>query len=292
MKSKIFASAITVFVVILLVLSGPVDAFTFSLHVNKQTPKQGEDVEFIVEIDIDSDELLPVKSIALELTGPKNSFCEFLPNGAILSGCDQMEIQKIQAKDYGYGYGYAVYENISYNFGYGYGYTKGKLKYKITLDTDNYPLGDYETKIILETSSNSFEKQGKTITIVEEPSTSKNKDKSGSGCTTKWICTDWSDCVDGTKVRECYKETSYCYAGEKPETIKACSNEFQNLSGTLNKNQDRPIKIDYKEERSPYSKITGAVTGLIGKAGIVGVVIFIGLVAGLSIFVYLVRKRR
>jgi hypothetical protein len=46
----------------------------------------------------------------------------------------------------------------------------------------------------------------------------------GGGCITKWVCDDWSQCINGEQKRVCAKESSVCYASEKdrPSETQSC----------------------------------------------------------------------
>ncbi len=46
-------------------------------------------------------------------------------------------------------------------------------------------------------------------------------------CFTDWVCTEWSECVDGFETRECVKENERCMlrSDDKPEEIRECEVE-------------------------------------------------------------------
>jgi len=138
-KAKILAGIITLGVMLMLIISGPVNAFDLKLTANKDTVTKGSSIKFTVSVDIKSNERLDIDYLKLIIDGPTSKTCKFSVDGEKISGCSGItKIKLIQnTATYGYGYGY----------GYGGGYTDGKLVYKITLDTDKYSKGDYETKL-------------------------------------------------------------------------------------------------------------------------------------------------
>jgi len=137
MKTKIFAGMITFGVMLMLIISGPVNAFDLELTANKHTVTKGSSIKFTVSVDIKSNERLNIDYLKLIINGPTSKTCKFSVDGEKISGCSGITKIELISNTATYGYGY----------GYGWGYTDGKLVYKITLDTDKYSKGDYETKL-------------------------------------------------------------------------------------------------------------------------------------------------
>lgn len=167
---KSFSIIITLFVLGLLVLSGPAQAFTIGLIILEDVIVKGETTSFTGEIEINSDENLPVDNLILKLDGDLSGGeivnCLFSPNGTEISGCKGLLIDYLGNASFEYGNGYGYY-GYGYNFGYGYGFTNGKLMYNFTLNTTDYALGNYTTKLTANIGSNSFSNTGDNIIIGE-----------------------------------------------------------------------------------------------------------------------------
>jgi len=159
---------ITAFVILLLVFSGPAEAFSISLDIPDTSTEKGGINVFTGEVNIQSGENLPIEYLELQLDGPESVNCKFNVNGSIISGCKGIAIQQISTTGYGYGYGYGEY-GYGYSFGYGYGYTQGKLKYEFTLNTSDYATGDYDTGLNVIVDGKTFSESGDAITISEPP---------------------------------------------------------------------------------------------------------------------------
>ncbi|MEK6859537.1 MAG: hypothetical protein AABX54_01855 [Nanoarchaeota archaeon] len=169
--SKIISIIISIFVLVMIIISGPAEAFTLNLNSNKTSVLKGEKIIFTASVDINSNERLPVDKLILELTevsGIENVSCEFNVNASIISGCKGIKIKRLNSSSFGYGYQQGEYSNYGYDFGYGYGYETGKLSYEITLSTENYIAGKYNTNLKTFIGENVFEKKGEDIFIVQE----------------------------------------------------------------------------------------------------------------------------
>ena len=65
---KSISFLVTLFVLSLLILSGPAEAFTLSIDISNSVVEVGEDeVSFLVSLNIDTDERLPVEYLNLEI---------------------------------------------------------------------------------------------------------------------------------------------------------------------------------------------------------------------------------
>lgn len=163
-KAKILSLMVTIAILALLVLTGPVKAFMLGLIISNTEPIKGELVYFTATIEIKNTERLPISNLSLGLQGPLNVSCIFYPNGSIISGCQGISIQQLSGSNFSYGSGYGYY-GYGYNFGYGYGFTGGNLSYNITLNTTDYLYGLYKTKLIANIGNKTFSGQGQDLLI-------------------------------------------------------------------------------------------------------------------------------
>ncbi len=167
-KTKILSGIITLSVLGLLLLSGPVNAFQIILNnFNSNGYDRGDYVSTIAQVKITSNERINPALMTFNLTIDGTTRCSFYANGTEIAGCSDKNITidlldsstsydlgyGYQA-DYGYGYGYN-YGEEAYGYGYGeYGYTQGyndgNFTYNITFDTSRLNIGN--NTIRLETS--------------------------------------------------------------------------------------------------------------------------------------------
>ena len=98
--------------------------------------------------------------------------------------------------------------------------------YEITGNTSNVDV-TYDGTIALITPNKYMKNNTFTIIFYNEKDEQieqggSSSGNSGRGCSTIWVCGDWSEC-DGTQTRECVKEKTYCGTKEdKPIEIKDC----------------------------------------------------------------------
>jgi hypothetical protein len=294
-KTKSIAGILTVMVIALLIIAGPVQGFSLGLSLDDNYVDKGEEVVFTAEIDIASGENLPVDYLVLRLSGPENVDCRFNVDGSIISGCKGITIVANNNANYGYGYGYGYNQGnhyFGYGYGYGYGVSGSKLSYTITLDTSNYNTGIYNTELEAKIGSEFFTKTGDDLRInhvYEGNGNGGNNDD--EGCRTKYRCTEWSECsVNGYQNRLCEKVRPICYAGETPEIVRSCTpgeTDEGTGSGEINVGNDPEFS---------NSGITGAAIGSDGRTsgakafsilGIVLIVLILGLVT-----VMLIRRSK
>src|SRR3989344_8608710 len=159
MFSKILALFLVIFILGILLISGPAQAFILKMDIDKNVVKRGENIKFDVSVKIDqSDGTLPVQQLILVLDGPIQRSCVFNPEGQIIGGCiGIVNITKTTNNTYEYG------QNSLY--GYGYGYTTGELNYTIELDSSTYAPGIYNSVLIVEVANNYYNYQGDKINI-------------------------------------------------------------------------------------------------------------------------------
>jgi hypothetical protein len=146
-KRSVISVFITLIIITMLILSGPVSAVQVGIGTpSTSTPGESSTVSFVVYVDIQTNERIPVQNLTLVIddSGTDN-LCYFLPDGTELSGplCGNVTITQLYALTwanatnyygYGYGYGYSAgswsygYSNTTFyssSNGYGYGYTSG-----------------------------------------------------------------------------------------------------------------------------------------------------------------------
>ena len=161
---KYVSAGITISIVLMLILSGPVGAVKLKVDIPQEdsSVKKGESVTFNVSATIrDSDTYVPIDSFTVKIIGDTNKEIVFSTDGKVISG-DGVTVTPIlvpDPEDHGYGNrsGYDENDDKEYAFGYGYGFRKegaGKdleFIYEITLDTSSFNKGNYEVAFILNT---------------------------------------------------------------------------------------------------------------------------------------------
>jgi len=110
---------------------------------------------------------------------------------------------------------------------------------------------------------------------------------SGHECTTDWTCGSWSSCNSGTQTRTCLKVNTNCDAGDKPLESQACSSVD---SGSNSSNQEETI--EQSSDESTGSGITGAAINAGTVKSIIGVILFIAMVAIVYLIVRAKRKHK
>jgi hypothetical protein len=119
----------------------------------------------------------------------------------------------------------------------GTGYTTTSSNYSYTLS--NIPLGSYQL-VASKSGYNSQTLEGNITTLGETVGISFNLvslttdtvtgggGRGSSLCSTKWNCTEWSECIDGTQTRVCSYPSNFCRpATEKPRESKGCDEEIE-----------------------------------------------------------------
>lgn len=323
-SSRVFSPIITGIILTLLILSAPTQAFTLSISMDKTSVTKGNNVSFNLNVDINSNENLPVDKIVLELDGYTGTTysCSFDVNGNILSGCSGMTIIKTISAVNNYGYGYGYYDR-AYNFGYGYGYGNGKLSYIITLNTDSYSTGQYRTKVYLYAGAETFVEEGNDLTIRSSTVSGGTYNSNyytnhygrassasyDSVCLNAWVCSDWSVCINGEQTRTCAQTMSSCLLSTRPtekiECVKLESKPSDNtivVSAGGNSNgyntEGNESSDSENIKQNSFGGITGAVIGVVNSKIYSSVLILIllagmiGLLIGLIIVKSVQNKRR
>ncbi|ABE53085.1 PGF-CTERM sorting domain-containing protein [Methanococcoides burtonii] len=197
MHRRYASIGITIAVVIMMVLSGPVSAVTVGITgLDGTTPTKGDSVTFDVTATIeDPDKYVPIDNFSLDITGATTTEVVFSTDGTVLSGSGitVVAVTSPLSAEYGHGYGYGYDSNVGYgyDFGYGYGYGYGygaggedvEYKYTITLDTSILNTGAHEAVLSLNTGNSakpSFDSPSASFTI-EAASSPSSGGSSGGG---------------------------------------------------------------------------------------------------------------
>ncbi len=186
-RTFVTSTLITIFIVVMLIISGPAQAVSVIISGLQTTPyAQGSRVNFQVQIKInDPDQFVPITNISLNVTGPTNKARTFLLDGTPIAGDAIINITGVSIPPsadfgYGYGYGYDAGTGHGYNFGYGYGYGYGygtgggqlTYIYNVTISTASLPAGNYNVVASLNTgeaNKPSFKSAQKSFTITTSP---------------------------------------------------------------------------------------------------------------------------
>jgi len=170
-KKNISSVLLTLAVITLLVVSGPIQAVIVNVARDKSA-YNAEDgsVVFTVDVDVEVDERIPVQNLTLEIEGPSTTTtCVFDTTGSNLTACENLEITKVHTVGsdsgslfgYGYGYGSDLVYNVSnqtFGTGTGFGYTAGyeytgnwggELRYNVTwnITAENPTEGSYTANL-------------------------------------------------------------------------------------------------------------------------------------------------
>src|SRR3989338_9321427 len=169
MKNRLTSVSVTLAIIILLMIAEPVMSVIVNVSTDSSYYRNGiQTVTFTADVDLETDERVPVKNFTVAITGPSNKTCTFTPAGAVLDGCANITITPINTVGYGYGYsnfgygygyGTAGYGTVNQTFGYdfGYGYTSGydssgdggELRFNVTwnITADNAVEGNYTAEL-------------------------------------------------------------------------------------------------------------------------------------------------
>jgi hypothetical protein len=309
--SRISCVLISCFIITILVLSSPAKASGMSLNIDDTSVTKGQEVNFSASIKVlDTDN---IQKFVLNLHNTKTGediLCNFNEDGSIISGCDDMTIEKMQTLN-----------SLSSSYGYGYGYGYGNeetLSYHIVLDTTDYDAGDYDTKLSAFVGDAVVSENGDVLTIKKKTvggmgmSSNYNQSAIDEICLDAWKCTVWSACDAGFEYRTCGQTRSDCMTTPRPAETRECNsaiklgvnnvntNGYDNInlggsSGSEN-HSDSIIKISEQNiGQNPYPGITAAVIGTFGNSQ--GVVILllslgIGICAAVIVLISLGSVRR
>jgi hypothetical protein len=128
----------------------------------------GTSYSFYAQVDINTNEAIPITKLRLDISGPTSAWVEFSVDGSITSQSGHFTsitqvVSPFYGQGYGYGYGYGYdpstgygfitwgsYGYTDYGYGYGYGYSTGlstQAKYLVTLNTSGMSTGSYQAQL-------------------------------------------------------------------------------------------------------------------------------------------------
>lgn len=163
-KIRVISGILTLVVIIVLLLSGPANAVILGLSVLDDDVDVGEETNLVIGMEIEDNEFFNISKFELILSGPIIINCEFDSDGNVLAGCPGMTITAI--------------EKAPFNFGYGF--EKGNFTFNIKINTANYSIGVYSSKLKVYSES-IIEKTGQDITIRGEGIVDKCSVRADSG---------------------------------------------------------------------------------------------------------------
>lgn len=157
-KSYVIASVVTLFVIGLIVFSGPAQAFAANLSAfSDATPKQADSITAQFDIDMNTAERADVSSIDVYIDGVNT--CSFDSVGNVSGSCDELTLEKLTSTaEWGYGYGYG--------YGYGQELVSSKLSYTLTLDTTDLVIGEHLLHLVVSSNNNVPSMTSETQSII------------------------------------------------------------------------------------------------------------------------------
>lgn len=256
---------ISIFVLGLLLVSGPADALKLSINsFGNSNPTQGDEIRTIAKVKVNSNEKIDLdEPLKLLLDGIVVCTIKLDGSNAI---CDRndINISLISSdKENGYGYGYGYDYGYGYNYGYG---SNGNYVFKIIVNTTDFTVGDHTFKISLD---GKFDAETTIKVNAYQGSFHSQHNRKGN-----------VSLLNGTIVKKDKGNSNNFIDLNSNDTEEG--NEFNATYLTSN---------EAKEEKGFFSGLTGAVIGTLGTGGSIFVfVIITGLVVALIIVVY--KRRR
>lgn len=147
--NRIIASVLSLIVIVLLVYTGPAQAFVVSLGISNASPLLGELISFSVSAQIQEGDNTNINNFTLVINN--NSYCVFSISGEKLTSCNGINIVQI--------------ENLSYGYGY---LLPGFLKYNITINSESLGVGNYNARLIASTIKGEFQTSESSFAISDE----------------------------------------------------------------------------------------------------------------------------
>ena len=107
-------------------------------------------------------------------------------------------------------------------------------------------------------------------THVEPADTGGTTGTTSDVCRTEWVCTEWSECINGKQTRTCEKEDGTCRVSEeKPSEEQSCTVE-EGIEGE--KEKPSPVTEPGEEEKIdyiPYLRMAGIILAVIAGLAII-----------------------
>jgi hypothetical protein len=132
MKSiiKIISLAISFSILIILVLSGPAQAFILNFSLSPFV-NRGDIQTISISAEVQQGESLDIKNFTLSLSGPKTESCSFSINATPLSNCTNIKVNRVDQS----------------NFSYGYAISNITLEYNASINSSLLPNGTYDARL-------------------------------------------------------------------------------------------------------------------------------------------------
>ncbi len=282
-RRNLISMALTLAIIGLLVLSGPISAVIVNISSDKTTyTATDSSVVFTVDVDIESDERVPVQNLTLTISGTTSKNCVFDLAGNAISGCSNLTITPVNTQGYGntsalfgYGYGYGydgVYNTTNQTFdltepyGYGYGYTAGygyntatggELRYQITwnLTAENPSDGSYSANL------QAFAQLGSNWRVYTDQTPTTFTISRESFSFSGYTYDVGKTAVNGTNVTV----KIYSFDGSGPPSLVSSSSVLSNSSGFFNVTNlpaisnymFKPVVIKYNSSDSSRAEYVG-----------------------------------
>jgi len=129
MANKIIPIVLTAMVLAVLVIAGNTNAFSVNITLDNNRSTAGQVINYHVSLG----EIKNLSSIQVKVG---SLICNFDADGNVIGTCSGITLKKLSEQNLGYGYG----ENLGY---------------KVTLDRDVFPAGDYTLEFTANTSEGS-----------------------------------------------------------------------------------------------------------------------------------------
>lgn len=169
-SSKFISFGITSVIIMLLIFTGPAQAFNLSLSILDKKVALGNKVVMKVYSEPEEGDQVILKNFILSIKGPTDILCEFDSDAKIISGCEGITITKLDNEPNPYGYSYGYSYGYGYGYSYGYSYESGKREFKKVLDTDNLSTGEYKAEISTESNNNTYLSKSSFIILTRDES--------------------------------------------------------------------------------------------------------------------------
>jgi len=245
-KEKLASVGLTGFLLLLVILSSPIQALQMSILTDKSSYTRSETVTFTVSTEIEHGERIPIDNVTLNITGPGGSFSCILPydysytNQAIICGSQTITASLDLNSNFGYGYLNADYDYLyNWGYGYGYGYDLGSVEIGYTIEWNipsDWSLGEYTAEVIYGAGGDLLTDQTTFNVVDTTTTTTSGGGGGGSSATTttlpetttlpcEYNCQ--STCADDLTPPLCYERISHGTQGCSGGTVCCESLEIE-----------------------------------------------------------------